>query len=208
MLPLSISARASCRLLGKLWPLPRIRREASTWNPSSFDPRDTSAPTTLIAHHRVIAIPNLNRYSPRSNRCASPLLPSCPRSQAILPLFSPCPRNSTATFQASCAQRPRLRDRALKKGSGKASAPCTPTSQQHAARHPRVAGVGSLRARHAGAALGAAVRRRHSKRLPRGRLQGCRARCPRRRIEASPASSSAAAVGSSLARVVAPGSAV
>ena len=40
MLPLSISARgsSSCRLLGKLWPLPRIRREASTWTPSSFDP--------------------------------------------------------------------------------------------------------------------------------------------------------------------------
>ena len=49
MLPLSISARgsSSCRLLGKLWPLPRIRREASTWTPSSFDPRDKSAPTTL-----------------------------------------------------------------------------------------------------------------------------------------------------------------
>ena len=40
MLPLSISARglSSCRLLGKLWPLPRIRREASTWTPSSFEP--------------------------------------------------------------------------------------------------------------------------------------------------------------------------
>ena len=40
MLPLSIPARGSspCRLLGKLWPLPRIRREASTWTPSSFDP--------------------------------------------------------------------------------------------------------------------------------------------------------------------------
>jgi hypothetical protein len=40
MLPLSISARgsSSCRLLGKLWPLPRIRREVSTWTPSSFDP--------------------------------------------------------------------------------------------------------------------------------------------------------------------------
>ena len=42
MLPLSISARglSSCRLhvLGKLWPLPRTRREASTWTPSYFDP--------------------------------------------------------------------------------------------------------------------------------------------------------------------------
>ena len=49
MLPLSISARgsSSCRLLGKLWPLPRIRREASTWTPSSFDPpRQIRAYTT------------------------------------------------------------------------------------------------------------------------------------------------------------------
>ena len=41
-------ASSSCRLLGKLWPLRRIRREASTWTPSSFDsPRNKSASTTL-----------------------------------------------------------------------------------------------------------------------------------------------------------------
>ena len=39
MLSLSISARGLLpSILGKLWPLPRIRREASTWTPSSFDP--------------------------------------------------------------------------------------------------------------------------------------------------------------------------
>ena len=40
MLPLSISTRGSSsyRLLGKLWPLPRIRREASSWTPSYFEP--------------------------------------------------------------------------------------------------------------------------------------------------------------------------
>ena len=39
MLPLSISARgsSSCRLLGKLWPLPRIRREASTFDSIVFE---------------------------------------------------------------------------------------------------------------------------------------------------------------------------
>ena len=39
MLPLSISARGSsaCRLLGKLWPLPRIRREASTFDSIVFE---------------------------------------------------------------------------------------------------------------------------------------------------------------------------
>jgi hypothetical protein len=41
MLPLSISARGSlsCRLhvLGKLWPLPRIRREASTCDSIVFE---------------------------------------------------------------------------------------------------------------------------------------------------------------------------
>jgi hypothetical protein len=37
---------ASCGRVAA-WPLPRIRREVSTWTPSSFDPRDKSAPTTL-----------------------------------------------------------------------------------------------------------------------------------------------------------------
>ena len=31
-------AHRRATLLGKLWPLPRIRREASTWTPSTFDP--------------------------------------------------------------------------------------------------------------------------------------------------------------------------
>jgi hypothetical protein len=57
MLPLSICARglSSCRLLSKLWPLPHIRREASTYDSIHRLLTRATNPRLLVLHVCVMA---------------------------------------------------------------------------------------------------------------------------------------------------------